>query len=425
MKISTTIISTFCSSIPRQTMFRSITVAVLIGLSGQAFAIHTEEADEAHSVPQVPEAKAPEVKALEELTAEAAEAVTVLRETLAADSEAVAMLDCILAGSRLGPGEGWFKSMEAQSRFGWEMAKNRFDTNHNDAIDTKEFSGSDDDFTRLDRDGSGTITEADFDWSKHSLTPTSGTMLFFMSDRDGNGKVTGEEFATLFDDWGGNERGFLALDDLRQRFEVPSAVGNENRPDRPSRSTLILGLRSQELGSLQPGPNLGDAAPDFSLQSLAGETVTLSEEIGKKPIVLIFGNFTCGPFRSQAGNIEKLFERYKDRAKFYLIYVREAHPAEGWWMMSNKQVGIEIAQPVSDDQRRTVAQTCQQRLDLEVPFLVDTIDDRVGGVYSGMPNRLYMIDSAGKIAFKNARGPFGFHPRQLEQALVLALNDSE
>lgn len=435
MKIPATDKCTFSFSIPSQIMFRKIIFAVLIGFSGQAFTTRAQETDGEKSAAPVSEKNAPEegeteekaaeAIAPEELTPEAADAVAMLRETIPSESEAAAMLNSILDGSRLGPGEGWFKSMEAQSRFGWEMAKRRYDTNDNDSIDSMEFLGSANDFARLDRDASGTITQADFDWSQHSLAPTAGAMMFFMSDRDANGKVTKQEFAALFDDFGGDEQGFLALDDLRHRFEMPSSSGNEIRPDKPSRSTLILGLKNQEVGSLQPGPNLGDAAPDFSLQSLSGETVTLTNEIGEKPIVLIFGNFTCGPFRSQAGNIEKLYERYKDRAKFYLVYVREAHPAESWWMMSNKKVGIDVAQPVSDDQRRAVAQTCQQRLDLEVPFLVDTVDDLVGGVYSGMPNRLYLIDSAGKIAFKNARGPFGFHPRQLEQALVLALNDSE
>lgn len=58
-----------------------------------------------------------------------------------------------------------------------------------------------------------------------------------------------------------------------------------------------------------------------------------------------------------------------------------------------------------------------------MPFLVDEIDDKVGSLYSGMPNRLYLIDQQGKIVFKNGRGPFGFHPRQLEQSLVLLLNE--
>ena len=43
-------------------------------------------------------------------------------------------------------------------------------------------------------------------------------------------------------------------------------------------------------------------------------------------------------------------------------------------------------------------------------MLVDTIDDKVGGPYSGMPSRLYLIDRKGKVAYKSGRGPFGFKP---------------
>ncbi len=93
-------------------------------------------------------------------------------------------------------------------------------------------------------------------------------------------------------------------------------------------------------------------------------------------------------------------------------------------MTSNERAGIKLPQPQSNEERRDVAQTCQKHLKLTIPFLVDPIDDAVGAIYSGMPNRLYLIDQKGTIAFKNGRGPFGFHPRELEQALVLLLNQN-
>ena len=92
-------------------------------------------------------------------------------------------------------------------------------------------------------------------------------------------------------------------------------------------------------------------------------------------------------------------------------------------MISNQHAGIDLAQPTSHMERKAVASKCQQHLDLEMPFLVDDVDDRVGATYSGMPNRLYLLDQAGKVVFKNGRGPYGFHTRQLEQALVLLLNE--
>jgi hypothetical protein len=42
-----------------------------------------------------------------------------------------------------------------------------------------------------------------------------------------------------------------------------------------------------------------------------------------------------------------------------------------------------------------------------------------------MPSRLYLIDREGRIAFKSGRGPWGFRPAELEQALVLLLAEEE
>lgn len=359
------------------------------------------------------------------LTPEAQTAVEELRKTLPADSEALVMLDHILSGSRLGPGEGWFSVAKSQTRFDWETTAKRFDKNSDGAIVADEFLGSNNDFLRLDKNGDRVVTSADFDWSVHSLEPTSGFQMFFAADRDANGKVTRDEFSGLFVMLDSGQRNYLSIDDLKDAFPPPSPAQYSNRPDRPSRSTLVLGLKRQEIGSHQSGPQLNETAPDFTLTTLSGDEVTLSKLVGDKPVVLIFGNFTCGPFRSQSGNIEKLYERYKDRAQFYLVYVREAHPTDGWWMTSNQRAGIELSQPQTNEQRREVAQVCRNHLDLKLPFLVDTVDDKVGATYSGMPNRQYLIDRQGKVAFKNGRGPFGFHPRELEQALLLLLNSSE
>ncbi len=360
-----------------------------------------------------------------ELTPEATIIVEELRNSNDKDSEAIAMLNDIVGnGSNLGPEDGWFPLAKVANRFDWNYVTKRYDINHDLAISADEFNGSEEDFRRLDRDNSGTVTDADFDWSEHSLTPTPGLKLFFMADVDANGKVTKEEFTQLYDQLASGSE-YLAIDELREAFSQSNSGPRPKRADSPSPSTLVKALKNQELGSLQAGPQLGEMAPDFTLTTLDGSEITLSKVTGEKPIVLIFGNFTCGPFRSQSGNVEKLYERYKNRANFFLIYVREAHPSDGWWMQSNQRAGIDLTQPKDVTQRRAVAETCQKHLKLSVPFLVDTIDDRVGSVYSGMPNRLYLIDPQGRVAFKNGRGPFGFHPRQLEQALILSLNEMD
>jgi hypothetical protein len=58
-----------------------------------------------------------------------------------------------------------------------------------------------------------------------------------------------------------------------------------------------------------------------------------------------------------------------------------------------------------------------------MPLLVDDVNDRVGHLYSGMPDRLYIIDQDGRVAYKGGRGPFGFKPGEMAQALSLLLLD--
>jgi hypothetical protein len=118
-----------------------------------------------------------------------------------------------------------------------------------------------------------------------------------------------------------------------------------------------------------------------------------------------------------------MYARYRDVADFYAIYIREAHPTDGWRMESNDRVGVQVAQPKSTAQRTELAAKCCQALQMSMPVLVDGIDDAVGRAYSGFPDRLYLIDRDGRVAYKGGRGPFGFRPRELEQTLVMMLLD--
>jgi alkylhydroperoxidase family enzyme len=109
--------------------------------------------------------------------------------------------------------------------------------------------------------------------------------------------------------------------------------------------------------------------------------------------------------------------------QFLAVYVREAHPIDGWRMASNDKAGISIKQPKQKDEREGVARKCCKSLGMTMPMVVDEMDDRVGHLYSGMPDRLYVIDRKGRVAYKSGRGPFGFLPGEMEQALVMTLLD--
>jgi hypothetical protein len=76
-----------------------------------------------------------------------------------------------------------------------------------------------------------------------------------------------------------------------------------------------------------------------------------------------------------------------------------------------------VEDPVTDKERTGVAKTCVSKLKLPMTALVDRIDDKVGAAYSGHPDRLFLVGKDGKISFAGARGPRGFKPDELEDAI--------
>ena len=118
-----------------------------------------------------------------------------------------------------------------------------------------------------------------------------------------------------------------------------------------------------------------------------------------------------------------MFARYAEHVQFLAVYIREAHPIDGWRMSSNDEFGIRISQPKTFAERTEVASKCSDALHLSMPLLVDYIDDRVERAYSAFPDRLYVIAPDGRVVFKGGRGPFGYQPRLLEQSLMMLLID--
>ena len=115
--------------------------------------------------------------------------------------------------------------------------------------------------------------------------------------------------------------------------------------------------------------------------------------------------------------------RYKGRVEFLAVYISEAHPTDGWRMETNDRVGIKFRQPLTNAERGAVAMECCSAMKIKMPMVVDDINDRVGHLYSGMPDRLYVIDRRGRVTYKSGRGPRGFKPAEMEQSLILLLMD--
>jgi Iodothyronine deiodinase len=121
------------------------------------------------------------------------------------------------------------------------------------------------------------------------------------------------------------------------------------------------------------------------------------------------------------GVLEDLYERYRDRVAFFVVYVREAHPEDGWVLASNRREGIAVADPASAVEREEVAEACAASLKLRIPVLIDLLDDEVARRYGAWPDRLYLIGRDGRIAFQGGEGPFGFEPELLAAAIEAEL----
>ena len=64
------------------------------------------------------------------------------------------------------------------------------------------------------------------------------------------------------------------------------------------------------------------------------------------------------------------------------------------------------------------------KMALEMPAAVDEMDDAVAIAYGAMPERLYLIDAEGNVAFKGGMGPMFFRPAEWEEAIAQLVGEA-
>jgi hypothetical protein len=98
---------------------------------------------------------------------------------------------------------------------------------------------------------------------------------------------------------------------------------------------------------------------------------------------------------------------------FVVVYLREAHAMDSDLPMAFG----EIEDPITLEERREMAVFSSEAMGLTMPSVVDDMDDAVAIAYQGWPERLYLVDTDGDVAFRCGPGPFGFDPDGLEAAI--------
>ena len=126
-------------------------------------------------------------------------------------------------------------------------------------------------------------------------------------------------------------------------------------------------------------------------------------------------------------SLADLFARYHHRVQFLVIYIREAHPVDGWWLgegplgflfkIKGTKAVTDVYDPKTSEERRAVAGRCERTLQYGIRTYVDEMDNAVNNAYAAAPTRLYLVGRDGKVAYAGGLGPFGFKPKELGRAI--------
>ena len=115
--------------------------------------------------------------------------------------------------------------------------------------------------------------------------------------------------------------------------------------------------------------------------------------------------------------MERLYSRFKDRIEFFVVYVQEAHPTDGWQVESNIKDDVFYRQHQSLDEREEAAQSCTIGLHISIPILVEEMDNAIDEAYGAAPERLYLIGKDGRVAYHGGAGPPFFDLDELDEAI--------
>jgi hypothetical protein len=123
----------------------------------------------------------------------------------------------------------------------------------------------------------------------------------------------------------------------------------------------------------------------------------------------------------------KIYQKYHEDVQFLSVYIREAHPVDGWWLgkgafravikLSRSKVALNTYDPTTIEERRKIAGHCEEALKYGIHTYVDEMDDAVNQAYAAWPTRLYLVGLDGKVVYGGGLGPFDFKPAVFEKEI--------
>lgn len=254
-----------------------------------------------------------------------------------------------------------------------------------------------------------------------SLHSYHGQALLFTGDADAAVAAFRKELASNPNDFDANFHLASILSHRGKPEEARALLERaaQVRPDsEEARDALAHGFRfdahSQSAGD--PGVPVGAPAPAIPEIDLAHPA---------KPLVLVFGSYTCPQLRGSAADLKRVAADYQGRVDFRLVYIREAHtstgPAGSWQSTINEREGVALPAARNLSERRRHADFCVRKLDLGWPAVADSMDNAAEAAYQAWPSRVYIVGQDGRVAFNSRLGELEFRPGSLEAALTQLL----
>ncbi|MGY8640265.1 MAG: deiodinase-like protein [Verrucomicrobiales bacterium] len=128
-----------------------------------------------------------------------------------------------------------------------------------------------------------------------------------------------------------------------------------------------------------------------------------------KPVVLFFASYSCLCSQESAPLINSLHKAYGHDFQFALVYIREAHPSDGF-LANTSGREFSIPDTKSFHQRVGVALKFAFEQKIKFPVLVDSMDDLQAVQWSAWPARLYVINQTGTVVYAGQQGPWFVKP---------------
>ena len=138
-------------------------------------------------------------------------------------------------------------------------------------------------------------------------------------------------------------------------------------------------------------PQVGKRAPDFQLQNLDGETVSLSDLRGK-PVFINFWATWCSPCRDEMPYLQEIYEEWSDKGLEVLTINKGESQSQVEQFMESEHISL----PVLLDTNQEVAQRYEIQF-IPTTFFIDKDGIIQVKIIGAFPDKAAIEKDLGKI----------------------------